>query len=256
MPDTYPMPREKSHRSRFPPRYEDMYATLGTALNAGLPGLEAQMPMVPKERAMTGLPTRDYRHAAVLIALFRQSGQWRFPLILRTEDGRAHGGQVSLPGGRLKEGEIDEAGALREAQEEIGLDPSRVRVLGRLSPVPIPVSRHLVVPVLGMLETGRLKAPEGEVRTQGDPKRGLPWPLRLQESEVQDLFTITLEELLDPALRHREVMETVVGPMEVPFFCFYGHRVWGATAIILSELSFIARGLKPGQGLYDPSSTK
>lgn len=216
----------------LPASLPEMADLLGSSLDRGLPGLPAQMAMVPRNRAMTGLPVEDYRRAAVLIALYRdgEDRQWRLPLILRTEDGRVHSGQVSLPGGRLREGETDEAGALREAQEEVGLDPGRVNVVGRLTPVPIPVSRHLVVPVLGLIK--------GEGRAND-----LPWSVSLQEREVQDLFTIDMFQLLDPRLRRRETRDTVAGPMEVPYFAFQGHKVWGATAIILAELSSIVQEL-------------
>jgi len=244
-----------------------MADSLRSNLAQGLPGLTAQMEMVPRDRAMTGLPVESYRRAAVLIALFHDGETWRLPLILRTEDGRVHSGQVSLPGGRLKVGETDEEGALREAREEVGLDPARVTIIGRLTPVPIPVSRHLVVPVLGLIASdgvGEASTGVAQVRVPASSRsledRGwdrLPWSVSLQEREVQDLFTIDLDQLLDPRLREREMKETVAGPMEVPYFAFRGHKVWGATAIILAELSSIVHGLglgKESPGV--PSSTK
>lgn len=201
-----------------------MVAALRFRLARGLPGLEAQIEMVPQGRAMEGLPVEEYRRAAVLVTLYRHMGHWRFPLILRTDTGRIHSGQVSLPGGRNRPEETDEAAALREAHEEIGLDPKQVEVLGRLTPVPIPVSHHLVQPVVGLM-----RAPPPE------------W--RPQPSEVQAVFSVTLAQVLDPALRRCEVMETVVGPLQVPYFAFDGHKVWGATAIILAELNQVLKGL-------------
>ena len=210
--------------SGIPHDPEELAAALLNRLARGLPGLNAQKPMVPRDRPMTGLPVEEYRRAAVLIALYRAGGSWRLPLILRTDSGRYHSGQVSFPGGRLKPRETDEQAALREAHEEIGLAPAAVEVIGQLTPVPIPVSRHQVQPVLGLLA-----AP---------PERWRPQP-----SEVEVVFTVTVDNLLDPSLRRAETMETVAGPMKVPYYALGGHKVWGATAIILAELAEIIEGI-------------
>lgn len=244
-----------------------MAGLLRSSLERGLPGLAAQMEMVPRDRAMTGLPVGSYRRAAVLIAMYPADDDWRLPLILRTRDGRVHSGQVSLPGGRLKAGETDEEGALREVREEVGLEPSKLEVIGKLSPVPIPVSRHLVVPVLGLIKDdgmnnvapgqAQAKAPVACSTKYRRNDEILPWPVRLQKREVQDLFTIELGALVDPRLRYWEMRKTVAGPMKVPYFAFGGHKVWGATAIILAELSSIFQSL--GFGIVNPggpSSTK
>lgn len=165
---------------------------------------------------MKGLPIKSYTRAAVLIALFPGPKGWSFPLILRTEGGHYHSGQMGLPGGRLKAGETDEQAALREAQEEVGLDPDEVEVVGCLSQVPIPVSEHLVMPHLGLM------------------KREPEWVL--QASEVAELHKIPLAELLEQRNLQQMTMDTREGERRVPYFALDGQKVWGATAIMLAEL--------------------
>ena len=82
--------------------------------------------------------------------VYPHDGAWHLPLTLRGSTLRHHTGQVSLPGGRVDEGETFETAALRETFEEVGVDPGAVDVLGRLTPLHIPVSGHLLHPVVGV----------------------------------------------------------------------------------------------------------
>ena len=199
---------------------DSLPAALKRALSAPLPGLDAQLRMAPRFRDGTDPRTqRDgLRHAAALLLLYPRDGQWHLPLTVRGSTLRHHTGQVSLPGGRLDDGESVEAAALREAHEEIGVPPPDVDVLGQLTPLPIVVSGHLLHPVVGVA-----------------PSRPL---FVLAEHEVESLIEVPLADL-----RRMDVVQWEVrararppfGEMDVPCFDVGGVRVWGATAMVLAE---------------------
>ena len=137
-------------------------------LREPLPGFEAQLRMAPRPRPVwppDGPPLRD---AAALLLLYPADGDWWLPLTVRASTLPHHTGQVSLPGGRLDAGETIEQAALREAYEEVGLPAAGVTVLGALTPLPIPVSGHLLHPVVGLAASrpavhagGRRSGPAG-----------------------------------------------------------------------------------------------
>ncbi len=153
----------------------------------------------------------------MLVLLYPREGQLYLPLIRRTEYNGAHSGQISLPGGRKEAGDPDPvATALREAQEEIGVDPAAVTVLGELTPLYIWASHFQVQPVVGWT-----------------PQRP---HFCLDPQEVAGLLEVSLEELRDPSNREEEEWELRGRRVRVPFFRIQGQVVWGATAMILSEL--------------------
>jgi 8-oxo-dGTP pyrophosphatase MutT (NUDIX family) len=167
------------------------------------------------------------RPAAALVLLYRASGTaddrephvWHVPLTIRGASLRHHTGQVSLPGGRLDPGETIEAAALREAEEEVGLAVGDVELLGRLSPLAIPVSGHLLHPVVGVIDARPT--------------------FRLCEGEVERLLEVPLMQLHHAAAVRWEERLRERGPrlpMQVPYFDVDGFHVWGATAMVLAEL--------------------
>jgi 8-oxo-dGTP pyrophosphatase MutT (NUDIX family) len=153
----------------------------------------------------------------------RHEGTLHLALTVRGSGLRNHTGQVSLPGGRVDEGETLEAAALREANEEIGIDPSAIELLGRLTPLHIPVSGFLLHPIVGFT------------------------PLRpafqRAEWEVARIIEAPVALLSDPALVKREIRtRTVKGQsldVDVPYFDIDGEKVWGATAMVLAEFCAI-----------------
>ncbi len=200
--------------------FRSLEASLRTAI-ARLPGSEAQLRMSPNPR-MPWDPSRfpdGGRDAAALLLLYPHAGDWHLPLTVRGSDLRHHTGQVSLPGGRVDPGESIEAAALREAAEEVGVDPAVVRVVGQLTPVRIPISGYLLHPVIGIADA----RPE----------------FRPDDWEVARLIEVPLESLRDTSIiqmahRTREV-DGRMEQMEVPCFAIDGEQVWGATAMVLSE---------------------
>jgi 8-oxo-dGTP pyrophosphatase MutT (NUDIX family) len=163
-------------------------------------------------------------NAGVLAPLFEEDGAARLVLTRRSADLRTHQGQVSFPGGRLEAGEDVVGAALREAYEEVGLDPALVTTVGWLHPVLTMVSASFILPVLGTL---------------GGRPRLAPNP-----GEVERIFDVSLAELADPAIfreeRWRIPGRVVTGSDDNSFpiwiFEISGELIWGATARMLYEL--------------------
>ena len=157
------------------------------------------------------------RKAAVLLALFEQQSETCLVFIRRAPNLRSHGGQIAFPGGGVERTDSSLImAALREAREEIGLDPSRVEVLGVFEPVFTVVSNYLILPVVAFLPNGL-----GRVV--------------LQASEVTEIIVVPLRHLAELANFHSEVW-TLDGRSRTMYFYDYGaHRIWGATARMLRE---------------------
>lgn len=163
-------------------------------------------------------------NSGVLAALFEEEDEARLVLTRRSSSMRTHRGEVSFPGGRLDAGEDAAAAALREAHEEVGLDPSSVTTVGWLHPVMTMVSGSLILPV---------------VATLSRPPRLVPSP-----TEVDRVFDVALAELADPELFHEEhwrIPGRVIpgsgdGSFPVWFFEISGEMIWGATARMIHEL--------------------
>jgi 8-oxo-dGTP pyrophosphatase MutT (NUDIX family) len=158
------------------------------------------------------------RKAAVLIALFEQNGETTIAFIRRATTLRSHSGEIAFPGGSVDNTDDSPIQtALREAQEEIGLDPSRAEVLGVLPPVFTVVSNYLITPVVAYLADGLGK-------------------LLLQESEVTELILTTVQGLADPMIAHTEQWTRGELTRTVYFYDYGPYRIWGATARILNIL--------------------
>ena len=202
-------------------------ARIRSALQAPLPGLEAQLRLAPRPRVgwdPSQVPD-GLRDAAALVLLYPVDGE---PHVLLTVRGalRHHTGQVSFPGGAVDAGETLEHAAVREAVEEVGVVASDIQVLGRLTSLHIPVSGFLLHPVVAAADVRPrfMAAPEEVARL-------LEVPLALLEDED----TIRYER------RTFERQNRLVD-VEVPFFDVHGEKVWGATAMVLAEfLALIAR---------------
>ena len=199
-------------------RFEDVRAGLGPAAFASLPGPEAQGAMAPRPRRfwVPGVVPVDARPAAGLALLYPRDGNATLLLTIRAARLAHHRGQVSLPGGAVESGEVIEAAALREAHEEIGLEPAAVRVLGRLTPLHIPVSGYVLNPVVALARSTPAVSPcAGEVERIVEADLGALAGgsiLRVEERE-RDGYTVT-----------------------VPYFDVGGAKLWGATAMVVAEL--------------------
>ena len=160
----------------------------------------------------------DARRAAVLIGLFEREGEATLIFIRRASTLRSHSGEIAYPGGAVDvTDESPVQAALREAQEEIGLQPARIEVLGIMQPVFTVVSNFLITPVVAFLPQG-------------------PGELRLQASEVAELLLLPLRGLADPDIAHTEVWSRDEQERTVYFYDYGSYRVWGATARMLNAL--------------------
>lgn len=168
-------------------------------------------------RPMLPPPGVTPREAAALLLLYPSDGELWLPLTVRSARLTTHRGEVSLPGGGADPGDDGPAGtALREAWEELGVEPANVEVLGALTPFYIPPSNNRLTTVVGL-------------------SVGVP-ALRPDPDEVEAAFSVPLRALLDPATVQEEVWERRGAELRVPFYALEGYKVWGATALLLSEL--------------------
>ncbi len=171
----------------------------------------------PAEVPRVALPGASRRPAAVLCALFDEDGQAHVVLTRRSSRLRSHTHQVSFPGGRLDRGEDPLAAALREAEEEVGMDPSGVEVIGQLARLRTALNPAPITPFVAALP--------------GRPE------LRPNPAEVERAYTVPLIELTGPDVYRQEMWafpDGVDRPME--FFELIGDTVWGATARMLTDL--------------------
>jgi len=191
------------------------------ALSRPLPGLDAHLRMAPQPRPgwdpNFALPP-DCREGGVLILLYSRSEHLHFVLTRRTETVRSHKGQISLPGGKREGNETLVQTALRETCEELGVSLDPIEVLGRLSALYTPPSNYCIHPFVAYRPGAPTFCP--------DPV------------EVAEVLEAPLAILLDSSVRKVEYWpdSRFESPRRVPFFQISGQVVWGATAMILSEL--------------------
>ncbi len=178
-------------------------------------------------------PVRDetpagYRRAAVLLPLYETPTGPRLVLTVRTTSVPTHKGQISFPGGGFKERDGDlQATALREAEEEIGLSPASVAVLGRLDDMETVSSRHVVRPFVGLVPD--------------------PYLYRLDPYEIERLIHLPIHALLQGAPFREEVLERVGRPVPVLFCEYEGQTIWGLTARILKQfIELVGQQFTPG----------
>ena len=186
----------------------------------GLPGRDYQLKMaaILKRSIFDAPPTA--RKAAVLLLLFPKNGEWQLVLTERMgNDNDPHSRQISFPGGSVEAADVDlTATALRETHEEIGVHPSLIQVIGRMTDVYIPVSNFHVQPFLAWTN-----APPQYRRQETEVKQVLETPLSVLQNEANwKVKDIKINETYD--LKN------------VPYFEVFGKAVWGATAMMISEL--------------------
>jgi 8-oxo-dGTP pyrophosphatase MutT (NUDIX family) len=187
-------------------------------LGLRLPGTESHLKMLPPGRILK-LPAEqeNYYDSAVLLLLFPFQSKVQICLIRRPATMKNHAGQIAFPGGKREKVDTDYVQtALREAHEEIGVDRNSIQIVGQLSTVFVEVSSFLITPIVGWLD----EKPD----------------IVIDPSEVDEVILVSLEELSDQKNRCSRELETRTGRLCVPGYEINGSFIWGATAMILSEL--------------------
>lgn len=196
-------------------RYED----LCRALAQPRPGRAAQMRMAPRPRWGGTFPTFPEirpKPAGVLILVYPQDDDLRFILTRRSDTLEMHKGQISLPGGAQEPGETLAQTALRETCEELGIPRAHIEIIGdALTPLFIPISGFRATPFVAF--------------TPARPA------IRANAREVVEIIEPSLALIVDEKNIIEEPWEIRGFPAIVPYFAINGHKVWGATAMILSE---------------------
>ncbi len=212
------MPNQKN------PEFPETLQSLEKELTGSKPGLKAQLGMCPNPRPghQAYFEVEDTcLKAGVLVLLYPKEGMLHLVLTRRTDRVDFHKGQISFPGGKKETGEELEQAAIREAQEELGIDPDSVRVLGMLTPLYIPPSNYCIYPVVALAEN----------RPDFQPS----------SVEVAEVLEIPLDHLLSPHNIQREMWIIRDAEVEVPFYSYGKHKIWGATAMVLAELLEMAK---------------
>lgn len=208
-------------------RLDKLVGKLRQRLQLPLPGASAHEPLraVP---ASSLKPKFDHRTSprpgGVLVLLYEEDGIIKFPLTQRPDYLGTHGGQISLPGGKAEIGENIIDTALREGEEEIGINRTQVNVIGTLSDFFVIPSNFIVTPVLGYIQSQPDFIP--------DPKE----VVRILEGRIDLLMEAD-------AIKTKEILAAKMYPMMAPHFEIEGEVVWGATAMMLNELRVVLQSL-------------
>jgi 8-oxo-dGTP pyrophosphatase MutT (NUDIX family) len=193
-------------------------------IEKGLPGIAAQKVLAPEfnmDKRFVKSLAANARQGAVLILLYEENGNIYFPLIQRPKYNGVHSGQVSLPGGKRENSDENlVATALRETEEEIGVSRNKVEVVGEISPLFVPASNFNIQPVIGIVHD--------------------PPDFQINHLEVNKLIITRVNDLIiNGNIKKTKVPTTNGVQLEAPYFDIEGYVVWGATAMILAEFSWI-----------------
>ena len=196
---------------------------------AKLPAMEAHIKMAPIERIESlkniALESKNPRVAAVMMLFYPKNGITHLVLIVRNSYEGVHSGQIAFPGGKFEIGDQDFSWtALRETQEEVGVNPAMIDVVKPFTEVYIPPSNFMVHPYLGICKE--------EICFVLDP------------TEVSSIIELPLSVFLnDEILIEAKMATSYAKEVNVPAFNIEGHVVWGATAMMLSELKDVLKGV-------------
>lgn len=190
-----------------------------TKLREKLPGEQSWKRMAPEGR-MDFAQEENCTEAGVMLLLYPEAGQTHIVFIKRNEYAGPHSAQISFPGGMKEDADRDlQATALRETEEETGVPASCIEILGKMSPLVIPVSNFCVHPFVGWLD----HTPEF------NPDR----------SEVQYLLCPSIAQLLDTKNHKTGSFNRRGEEMITPYIDIDGEMLWGATAMMFSEFMAI-----------------
>lgn len=204
----------------------DFITELTDKLQQPLPGQEAQYKMAHLARRNAVPPPPNARQAAVLALFFPKNTDWHIVFIERdnSNPNDRHGGQISFPGGKYEEGDESlQYTAIREAHEEVGVHPEKVEIIGELTDLYIPVSNFKVNPFVGFVDYTPTFRPQVE--------------------EVSNVLEVPFKLLRDYSIQKTTDLRIAnnITLRGVPYFDLFGKVLWGATAMMLSELLEVIR---------------
>ena len=190
-----------------------------------LPGEESQQKMRVNYDQSIELPfsKNNSTASAVLILLYLEDNEIRFFLTKRSNELEHHKGQISLPGGTQEENEELTHTALRETQEEIGINKTSISIIGSMTPLFVPVTGFMIHPFIGYSSNKLEPTP--------DP------------SEVEAIFSVNISDLLNETNQTIEKRNIRGYDVEVPYFKLNNYEVWGATSMILSEFRDLIKSI-------------
>ncbi|CAN1571242.1 putative NUDIX hydrolase [Flavobacteriaceae bacterium] len=192
-----------------------------------LPGEEAHNIMVPKERLekikSINMNRINPKTAAVMMLFYPKEGMTHLVLIVRNSYKGVHSAQIAFPGGKYEQEDLNfEQTALRETHEEIGVHPNKIKVLKAFTQLYIPPSNFMVYPFLGVSRE--------EISFHPDQK------------EVAGIIELPLSDFMSNSIIvQSKIATSYASSVEVPAFKIEGHIVWGATAMMLSELKEVLK---------------
>ena len=213
---------------------------LDSRLKDELPGNDGQLTMAPVpqggdlERDFLRPPDQPVRKSSVMVLLLppdnsdHDKDSLELLLTLRSDKIEPHGGQISFPGGKAESGESEEENALRETEEETGITPSKIHLLGRLTNLYVFRSNNDVQPVVGYCTERPSFTPD---------------PI-----EVAEIFTVPLSHLADPQRKRHEQWQLHNQPYTIPYWRIHRVPLWGATAMMLGEFMQIYEEFANGYG--------
>ena len=194
-------------------------------ISKGLPGTDVQWTMASSDRMIKGFPRfpgEDSKSAAVLILLYPKDDLIHPVFIQRPAYDGVHSGQISFPGGKKEASDPDLIHtALREASEEIGVNPSEINIISTLTPLYIPVSNIVVTPVVGWMDK--------------------PPVFKKQEEEVVFIIEADIRTLINPSMIKIKPFEIRGEMIDIKYFDYKDNVIWGATAMIVHELFTLLR---------------
>ena len=205
--------------------FQRFITQLKITINKDLPGEESHQKMRVIYDQSIELPFSKINstQAAVLILLYLADNEIYFFLTKRTDELKHHKGQISLPGGTQEGNEKLIDTALRETQEEIGINKTSISIIGTITPLFVPVTGFMIYPFIGY-SLNKL-----------DPK--------LDPIEVEAIFSVNISDLLNKENRTIEQRNIRGYDVQVPYFKLNDYKVWGATSMILSEFRDLIKSI-------------
>lgn len=210
--------------------YSAVKIYLKETLQGELPGVNAHSKMLPPGRRLKTLDDQlsSVKQSSVLLLIYPEGDQLHICLTKRPRTMKHHPGQISFPGGKVEKDDISaEMTALREAREEVGIDHQSIEILGKLSDLYVEVSQFSIQPFLAWAD----QKPD----------------FRVDYGEVEELILFPISDFVNNEIISETELETATGPLHVKYYPHNGEFIWGATAMILSELIEIMKRQRPIQ---------